>query len=106
MPAGVAGTLPEAGDFAVSGIPENMDMNMFQEVYRQWLETALTDGDVVRQNGQSVLELMQNQYVVAMEDTVDTMQLLHPVVQGEIGATVADDEGREGRSCDGPELPQ
>eukprot|EP00439_Symbiodinium_sp_Y106_P081468 s47_g20.t1 len=99
VPAGVAGTLPEAGDFAVSGIPENMDMNMFQEVYRQWLETALTDGDVVRQNGQSVLELMQNQYVVAMEDTVDTMQLLHPVVQGEIGATVADDEGREGRNC-------
>ena len=102
---GVAGSVPVAGELAESGIPENMDVNMFQELYRQWLETALTDGDVVRQYGQSVLELMQNQFVVSMEDTVDTMQLLHPVVPGEIGATV-DDEGREGRSSEGPELPQ
>ena len=57
-------------------IPVDLDLDKYQAVYQRRREGSLSDQDVLVQVGQSALELMQNQFIVSMEDTEDTAALL------------------------------
>ena len=95
------GELPDSAGFDEDGLPQDVTMEQYFELYDSWRMPGVSDSEIVARYGRVVLELFQNQLLLTTGAEEDTLELRHPHHGEGLGTrlpdTVSDEpETREG----------